>query len=276
MGRSILPLVAVLEAPNTNTTTLTVERPLPIRDNVHLTAISYPNHIQSCRDIPSNWPVGHPKELDAIYGPNVGDLGSLYPIRHEYAQTSCPVDADPFLPWIHDVFVDATGRNLQIVAHNKRRCRRYPKKFAQDITNLEPQVALMQSVPIQRLDDTSATTNDTTINRSGGMTWDRLYSQLPTSWRTEERSEKEHWYRLVPLEHADAHSQETRFLCQYFTLRPVQVDGVVQGVEKVIVGEKWSTFPYNYEHANFQHRRGQEAKPMLTRPANDEDFNGSM
>ena len=58
-------------------------------------------------------------------------------------------------------------------------------------------------------------------------------------------------------------------------MSPVVTSPQVQGIEKVIVGETWSTFPYNYEHANFQHRRGQQAKPMLTRPADEMDWNGS-
>jgi hypothetical protein len=32
-------------------------------------------------------------------------------------------DADPFLPWIHDVFPTHDGKFIQIVAQNKRRCK---------------------------------------------------------------------------------------------------------------------------------------------------------
>lgn len=262
-GRSMLPLMAVLESP------LPKKKPLPMRRDSSLTTVSYPDHIQSCHDIPNNWPVGHPKELDEKYGSNVGkSMRSIYPMRHEYAQTTCPVDADPFLPWIHDIFVDASGQNLQIIAHNKRRCHRFPKHFGNDIANLEPQVALMQSVPIQQMDGSN--------RNESSATWERLYEDLPSSWKTSNRSRKEHWYRLAPLENADIQSQETRFLCQFFTLRPVhKVNEKVQRLEKVIVGETWSTYPYNYEHANYQHRRGQQAKPMLTRPVDRNDVNGS-
>jgi hypothetical protein len=31
-------------------------------------------------------------------------------------------DADPFLPWIHDVFPTDDGKLIQFVAQNKRRC----------------------------------------------------------------------------------------------------------------------------------------------------------
>ena len=315
-GRSMLPLAAVLETPvqqsdnddNNNSNIshhhFTKTALLPIRQNVHLTTVSYPRHIQSCHDIPNHWPVGHSPQWDAAYGSNVGgsSMRSIYPFRYQYAKTTCPVDADPFLPWIHDVFVmmddvaevargaSSSSSSLQILAHNKRRCQRDPKDFHKDIKNLEPQVALMQSVPIQRLDydDHEGTTTTTHTNHS--KTWEQIYSQLPLSWKPKskespsgnggnERSENEHWYRLVPLEDADPHSQETRFLCQFFTLRPVMSPIVtspqVLGIEKVIVGETWSTFPYNYEHANFQHRRGQQAKPMLTRPADEMDWNGS-
>jgi hypothetical protein len=236
-------------------------------------------------------------------------MRSIYPFRFQYATTTCPVDADPFLPWIHDVFVlmeedgagvaSSSSSSVQILAQNKRRCQRDPQDFRKDIDNLEPQVALMQSVPIQRLDYDQTHKNHSTTRR---RTWERLYSQLPLSWKPKrnkegststtgtgtggDRSENEHWYRLVPLEDADPQSQETRFLCQFFTLRPIMSSPTtgtsttassanVQGVEKVIVGETWSTYPYNYEHANFQHRRGQQAQPMLTRPVDEMDSNGS-
>ena len=257
MGRSFLPLAAVLETPTTHS--LQHTKPLPLRTSVLLTTVSYPKHIQSCSDIPNRWPVGHSQELDSIYGSNVGRLQSLYQIRFQYANTTCPVDADPFLPWIHDVVVDAaTGTNLDIVAHNKRRCRRDPRYFRKDIDHLEPQVALMQSIPIQQL-----------FFNSSNMT-----STIPNEWKDTPRSPNEHWYRLVPIEQADPNSRETRFLCQFHTLRPTSNTNMAVGVEKVVVGETWSTYPYNYEHANYQHRRGQTANPMLTRPMSPDHVDG--
>jgi hypothetical protein len=269
MNRSFLPLAAVLETSIGNTTTSGAIKPLPLRTETTrtLTTVSYPHHIQSCQDIPNHWPVGHGREDDHKYGPNVGTLHSAYKQRHEYTQTSCPVDADPFLPWIHDVFVDFDLSKVQFLAHNRRRCRRDPSHFNEDIANLEPQVTLMQSVPIQRILDGGKKKNMTTTTTT---TDEELLSQrLPTKWKDTKRSAQEHWYRLVPLEQADV--VETRFLCQFFTLRlnGSGNDGNTGGkLEKVVVEETWSTYPYNYEHANYMHhdQRGRMTNPMLTRP----------
>eukprot|EP00934_Nitzschia_sp_Nitz4_P002058 Nitzschia sp. Nitz4//scaffold98_size77359//51989//54343//NITZ4_005552-RA/size77359-processed-gene-0.151-mRNA-1//-1//CDS//3329560769//2058//frame0 len=242
--RPFLPLTAVLEASNVDFS----RKPLPIRNQSTLISIPYPDHIKSCRDIPNHWPVNHPVELDSRYGPNQRSLKSLYPLRMEYANTSCPVDADPFLPWIHDVFTTSDGKFVEIIAHNKRRCRSDPNRYLEDIQQLEPQVALMQSVPVQRL--------------TRSQVLDANFSHLPPHWK-----QQDHSYRLVPLQQADVASRETRFLCHFHTLRPTH-NGTV---EKVVLGETWSQYPYNYELANYRHRPGQSANPMLTRPKHAKD-----
>eukprot|EP00934_Nitzschia_sp_Nitz4_P005410 Nitzschia sp. Nitz4//scaffold343_size17995//3209//7250//NITZ4_008797-RA/size17995-processed-gene-0.25-mRNA-1//-1//CDS//3329548584//5400//frame0 len=241
-GRSFLPLQAVVEPPLSDT------KPLPIRSEVPLETFTYAR-ANSCSDFPDAWPVDHPVSMDSVYGTNVQNLGSLHAQRHDYAKDACPVDLDPFLPWIHDSFVSPDGSSIQFVAHNKRRCRQDPAKFGDDIAALEPQVALLQSVPIQR------------------VTKEELQGPLPQGF---ERESHEGWYRLSPIQDADTTSTETRFLCQFHTLKA----NSASELERVVLGETWSQYPYNYEHANFQHRRGQSANPMLTRPADSSDVNG--
>ena len=68
-------------------------KPLPVRTSVaeDLNQIHFPK-VNSCSKLIEQWPVDE------------------YP------------DADPFLPWIHDVFPSHDGKFIQIVAQNRRRC----------------------------------------------------------------------------------------------------------------------------------------------------------
>jgi hypothetical protein len=61
-------------------------------------------------------------------------------------------DADPFLPWIHDVFPEHNGKFIQIVAQNKRRCRTGTTNAEKEIlARMQPQAAIFQHVPVKRL-----------------------------------------------------------------------------------------------------------------------------
>jgi hypothetical protein len=244
VNQTFLPLMAHVEPP-----LQTGISPLPVRTKGPLRSYAYPNKIRSCQDVQNNWPVDHPKELDTTFGPNVGQLQSLYPLRDAYAAQICPVDADPFLPWIQDVFASVDGLFIEFIAHNKRRCRTAPITFADDLANLEPQVAIMQSVPVKRL-----TTDE--------------QQRLVPGWNAQDQHT--HRYRLASLEEADEDGRETRFLCHFHSLR-IMEDG--SSVQKVVLGETLSVFPYNYEHANF--RKGPKPHPMLTRPKDAQDVHGA-
>jgi hypothetical protein len=239
--RHIPPLTAYIEQP------LPKGKPLPARTKPHLTRITY-DSVQSCRDLQNVWPVSHPIQLDYKFGSNVGNnIFPMYPRRNEYAEI-CPVDADPFLPWIHDVFTSRDGRFVEFVAHNKRKCRSKPS-YADDLMNLEPQVALMQSVPVKRLTDSE------------------LIGLLSSDYPYNQNSSITHRYQLTTLEEADKDGRETRFICQYFKAWKTND----QQWEKLVLGETLSVFPYNYEHENF---RKEKSHPMLTRPKNSSDKHG--
>jgi hypothetical protein len=109
----------------------------------------------------------------------------MYKVKMEYANY-CPVDADPYLPWIHDVFpsafismmgdtttttTDSTTNHyhavqyIEFIAQNKRRCNtdayrekdtEKDERFIGDLENLKPQVAIMQPVPIKRISNEEA------------------------------------------------------------------------------------------------------------------------
>lgn len=201
------------------------------------------SNVQSCDDLPNKLPVFHGTDQDGKYGPNVRNNRPLFPLRLDYAKTTCPVDADPFLPWIHDVFPSDDGKVIEFVAHNKRRCNTNPKVFASDLENLEPQVALMQPVPVKRMTEAEV----------------RELDGIPKSlWGNHQPR-----YRLA-TSFSDASELETRFICQFHRLHFATTrDG---SIEKQIVGETLSIYPYNYELANL---RKPGSKPMLTFDAND-------
>jgi hypothetical protein len=268
INRKSLPLKAYTEPPLQSGT------PLPVRVKPELQEYTYPN-VNGCGDLQNSLPVHHPQELDERFSPIVGQLKPLYPVRQEYAQKVCPVDADPFLPWIHDVFLTVDGRYVDFVAHNKRRCRTAPS-FADDLKNLEPQVALLQSVPIKRVvSDDDADDED---ESGGGQQNKSRVDGDDHSSHAKNRTTTSHRYRLASLEDADEDAKETRFICQFHTLRPNADDNNNNNsnkkVERVIVGETLSVYPYNYEHANF--RKGSPLPhPLLTRPKDGEDIHGA-
>jgi hypothetical protein len=132
-------------------------RPLPPRGRARadlLRPIEYPE-LASCRRLPEQWPVDDPRN---------------------------PVEADPFLPWIHDVFPTDDGRYVQFVAQNKRRCRT-GRRQRSILERMQPQAALFQHVPVRRVAAAGASS--------------------PTR------------YRIVPYEKADPDGVTTRFICRF-------------------------------------------------------------
>ena len=130
-------------------------KPLPVRTVAadQLTEIAYPK-LNSCKRLPEQWPVDD------------------YP------------DADPFLPWIHDVFPTDDGTRIQFVAQNKRRCHTGTTEQEEAILkHTAPQVALFEHVALKRL-------NVTTTGR-------------------------EPRFRLSSHQDADYESMSTRFICRF-------------------------------------------------------------
>lgn len=131
-------------------------KPLPIRNVTEkdLTTIEYPR-VNSCRRLPELWPTDD------------------FP------------DADPFLPWIHDVFPTDDGKFIQIVAQNKRRCQTGTTPDQLEILEkMQPQVALFQHVPLKRVNG-------------------------------DKNGKGEIRYRLSSHEEADPDGVETRFICSF-------------------------------------------------------------
>jgi hypothetical protein len=133
-------------------------KPLPIRNSTkdRLIVIEYPR-VNSCQRLAELWPTDD------------------FP------------DVDSFLPWIHDVFPTDDGRFVQVVAQNKRRCNTGTTPDQVEILeHMQPQIALFQHVPVQRIRVQNTDTSSEEIR-----------------------------YKLTSHEEADPDGIETRFICQF-------------------------------------------------------------
>jgi hypothetical protein len=129
-------------------------KPLPVRTSTakDLKEIPY-SKVNSCSNLIEQWPVD------------------------EYA------DADPFLPWIHDVFPSHDGKFVQVVAQNRRRCNTGKSPENKEIHRKRgPQLSLFQNVAVKRTSDSDSTTPR---------------------------------YRLASHEEADEDGVATRFICRF-------------------------------------------------------------
>ena len=91
-----------------------------------LTHVTYPlnERVGVCSKNGAQWilPTSHPMSLDNYFGANVFRKHPMYDKRWELANGTaagvkavCPVDADPYLPWIHDVFPSNDGSKIEFV-----------------------------------------------------------------------------------------------------------------------------------------------------------------
>ena len=218
-GRKSLPLTAFLEKPLPPLQDDATPR-LPSRRHNQPSDLQtkiYPRAFDSCSsaNIPNDFPIQKPHEDDS-------------------QNSDCPIAQDPFLPWIHDAFVNASLTEVVFVAHNQRRCHTNPKRYFDRLSRLEPQATILQSVPVQRIRDET--------NRGQPQE-----------------------YKLTSIQEADPDAKETRFICQFHAQVLVSSDDDKgrATLQKVVAGETLSTFPYNYEHANYQKKN---TFPILTRP----------
>lgn len=130
-------------------------------ENLTYTSYSYKKNESStlgaCSQNGAQWtlPIFHPPGMDHHFESNVFRKKNMFDIRWDLASGIdssntnggyCPIDADPYLPWIHDVFPSRDGSFVEFIISNKRRCNTDPNVFQSDLKNLEPQVALV-SVP---------------------------------------------------------------------------------------------------------------------------------
>jgi hypothetical protein len=247
------------------------------------------------------FPTSHPKSSDDHFRGNVfrrrpnfdrrwelaldaGDDNAHNDTRHGGGH--CPVDADPYLPWIHDAFSSDDGRHVEFVISNKRRCNTDPGRFVPDLDNLEPQVALMQPVPVRRIGGgggmgTSSEFDDALMSSLWSpAAFDGRGDAATTGGGSEAIVRDDDDVDYVPpryalatsLDDADEDARYTRFICRFHALGTDDEDvagggsGGAPRLRKIILGETLSTYSYNPELANHR-KRGSE--PMLS-DAHDE------
>jgi len=207
-----------------------------------LRVFEYGHKLRSCNDMPAKLPVD--RGLGKHLAPNVNNkktFSSGQLDKWEEAKEGTPVHADPFLPWIHDMFPDSTGSVIHFIAQNKRRCNS-GKVHWDDIHLLEPQVTIMQPVSVKRIDEETA------------------QKLAPSLWTDGKGSDQR--YRLAPHEEADADGMFTRFICRFKAM-----DYTKSPPALITVGETLSTYPYNYEFVNYRKEIGDLS--MLTPKGKD-------
>lgn len=222
--------------------------PLPLRtqtpDDLHV--FRYPN-VQTCSDLPARWPVDEGMKLSKDGKPLFTNVNNREPIKDPLLDAvHCPVNADPFLPWIHDVFPSRTGEMVHFIAQNKRRCNT-GNRFLKDLERLEPQVAIMQPISVQRITDHQA-------NELAPQLWRPALGDGDTN-TTDVRGETPPRFRLAPHDEGDPDGQYTRFICRFrqTLVNKEDDDGNGNGEPRsVLLGDTLSHFPINYEFANYR------------------------
>lgn len=195
--------------------------PLPLRTQgpSDLREISYGT--LKCTDLPHKLPVDRGLEFNEYGDPivwNVGDdpLPENFP---EQEAPFCPVELDPFLPWIHDVYATADGKYVEFLAQNKRRCRT-GKKFTDAVNRLIPQVTLLQPISVERLVSPHV-----------------AHELAPSVWFDPNDTESPR-YRLSDLGSASSDGEYTRFICRFRLGDRSE--------------ETLSVYPFNYEMVSYR------------------------
>lgn len=206
-GRSVeMPVLTAYCEPVNQTTWET--KPLPIRPGpatkASLLPVEFP-HVKSCTSLQSQWPIDTP-----------------------------PVDIDPFLPWIHDVFPSADGKNVVFIAQNRRRCfngqrglsrgEKVPKGVTvhkgfihidyQKNYFMRPQSALFQHIPVKKI-------------------------------TVDNEKDDEPRYRLASHEDADPNGMETRMICRFKTFD-------LSTGKQSVVGYSLSEFEIDYDYHTYR------------------------
>jgi hypothetical protein len=220
-----------------------VTNPLPIRKTSPSELIPFEyKQVDSCHDLQAKLPV----DAGLLLKP---DGSRMFPNTNsrryefdflDYAKY-CPVDADPFLPWIHDVFPSIKGDVVHFVAQNKRRCNT-GAKFGKLLERLESQVALMQPVGVKTIGQDDDSANEMV---------DGLWS--PENDEVDFIDGMPRYRLATSPEDADEDGKRyTRFICRFHTM---EYDNKTGQKRDLIIGETFSVYPFNYEYVNLRKRK---------------------
>ena len=125
---------------------------------------------------------------------------------------------DPYLPWIHDVFLSHDKSQVNILAQNRRRCHT-GENHLEEMKYWEGQLALFQPLSLKRLANATNYNLDDTVQ-----------------------------YRISSHKEADEDALETRFRCRFKLIDYTQHTVTYQG-------ETLSTYPFNYEFVNWRKKK---------------------
>jgi hypothetical protein len=201
--------------------------PLPLRTQTPSDLRKFEYQRLKCSDLPHKLPVDRGLEFDPTTGePVVWNVGDT-PLAMDFPEQEapfCPVELDPFLPWIHDVYATPDGAFVEIIAQNKRRCRT-GKGYTDAVHRLMPQVTLMQPISVERL-----------LNPANAKV------RAPSLWHNPSDTTSPR-YRLAGFDTASPDGKYTRFICRFH---------VGDRVEETL-----SVYPFNYELVSY--RKGQDS-----------------
>lgn len=219
--------------------------PLPLRTTTpqDLVSYAYPQ-LQTCHDVPGKIPIDRGLRWDSKAGQeefwNIGNTPT--PDDYPWQEAPyCPVDADPFLPWIHDFFPSIDGTSLHVIGQNKRRCKT-GRKFLKDLQRLTPQVSLLQAVSVQRIDENEA------LQLARSLWYpDDIMSERGSNNDTSTAAPRLPRYRLAPQEEATEDGKWTRFICRFHATDVSSESPTIR-----VVGETLSIYPFNYELVSYR------------------------
>lgn len=228
--------------------------PLPLRTSTpsQLIRHAYPR-VQTCHDLPSKFPIDRGRQLDHDGRPvrwNIGNGPTPDDLPQQEAPY-CPVEADPYLPWIHDVFPSIDGSHIIFIAQNKRRCRT-GQNHTKDVNRLVPQVALFQPISVERIDEARA-------RRLAPELW------FPDQERMGQPTTSVPRYRLAPRNESADDGMNTRFICRFHA-----TDFSSNEPRSVLVSETLSEYPFNYEYVAY--RNGVKNNPLMISPKGKDAF----
>jgi Glycosyltransferase family 92 len=217
--------------------------PLPLRTHTpnDLRKFEYPL-VQTCNDMPGKFPIDRGLQFDESGELVVWNVGNepTPPDFPEQEAKHCPVELDPFLPWIHDVFPSQDGSRIEFIAQNRRRCRT-GSEYTENVNRLIPQVTLLQSVSVERILDNKA-------KEMAPSLWHPNKTNVDNPPDEKEVEDDTPRYRLAPYEYASPDGKYTRFICRFHMT--TAMDGAASIT--VALGETLSVYPFNYEYINYR------------------------
>ena len=164
-----------------------------------------------------------------------------------------PIELDPYIPWIHDIFLTHDMKSIQIIAQNKRRCDSGDKRYDK-MKLMEPQISLFQPIPIIML-----------------MKKVKEVKEEDTEEVDTEELEPEPELRLSPTLENATHP-ETRFICRFHYHPTTSTNtrsnsntnfSIPLSSSMVTLSE----YPFNYEYVHW--RKSKKQHPMVQRVGKD-------